>query len=90
MRPRVAAVALSVVLFALVAYWATLDAESRRPLPRAQRPYRKSVPLPARIVACELLVGDRRAYAINFAGCPPRRRRLRRIRPTVPRGDALN
>lgn len=84
-RRRVAAVALSVVLFALVAYWASLDAEDRGPRERARRPVRSRVPFPPLIVACETISVVRPVWTLSVASSPRSPRRLTRFRPTRPK-----
>ncbi len=84
-RGRIAAVALCVVLFAMVAYWASLDAEERRPRERGRRPVRATPPATPEIVACEMLVGGQRSYRVNLAECPrPSGRRVTRLVPFRP------
>jgi hypothetical protein len=84
-RRRVAAVALSVVLFALVASWSGLEATQRRsrePRSRRGRPSRDVVP---RVFVAETRVTSRPPYAVNFAACPrPLRRRVVRLVPFRP------
>src|SRR5206468_4276580 len=85
LRRRVAAVALSVVLFALVAYWASLDDEERRPRARARRPVRAAGPGVPVIFACETLAVGRAPYGVDYAAWPrPGPRRTVRLVPYRP------
>jgi hypothetical protein len=78
LRRHLAAAALSVVLFALVAYWASAGVEERRPPARRARRGRAPWPAAAPVVACETLAVGRWPYAARRR--PPRR--LVPFRPT--------
>jgi hypothetical protein len=82
-KRRLAAVALSVVLLGLVAYWASLDAEECRPRSGARRRpvVRSAAPVSPRIFVCETLAVCGGPYAVNFAACPRPALRLTPFRP---------